>query len=100
MSSDIGVHLRLWAPEFQFPSPASKLSMEGTPMLRPAALLAFAAVCALGQSFEAASIKPFPPDALLNMSGCIGGPGGGDPARITCEHTNLKMLLMRAYQVK
>jgi uncharacterized protein (TIGR03435 family) len=69
-------------------------------MLRPAALLAFAAVCALGQSFEAASIKPFPPDALLNMSGCVGGPGGGDPARITCEHTNLKMLLMRAYQVK
>ena len=69
-------------------------------MLRSAALLAFAAACALGQSFEAASIKPFPPDALLNMSGCTGGPGGGDPARITCEHTSLKMLFMRAYQVK
>jgi len=64
-------------------------------MLRSAVLLAFAATCSFGQSFEAASIKPFPPDALLNMTGCIDGPG-----RITCEHTSLKMLLMRAYQVK
>jgi uncharacterized protein (TIGR03435 family) len=73
--------------------------MEGIRMLRPAVLLLFAS-SALGQSFEAASIKPFPPDTPIQMSGCMGGQGGGDPARITCEYTTVKMLLMRAYQVK
>jgi uncharacterized protein (TIGR03435 family) len=73
--------------------------MEGF-MFRPAALLILAAGCAFAQSFEAASIKPFPADTPIQMSGCMGGPGAGDPVRITCEYTTVKMLLMRACQVK
>jgi uncharacterized protein (TIGR03435 family) len=34
------------------------------------------------------------------MSGCQGGPGGGDPVRVNCEYANLRMLLAKAYGVK
>jgi uncharacterized protein (TIGR03435 family) len=51
-------------------------------------------------AFEAASIKPFAEGSTITMSGCLGGPGSDDPGRINCEYTTLKMLLMRAYQVK
>jgi len=50
--------------------------------------------------FEAASVKPFPEGQPIQMSGCTGGPGSDDPGRITCEYVTLKMLVMRAYQVK
>src|SRR5215467_12524920 len=51
-------------------------------------------------TFEVATIKPFAPGAVIRMSGCQGGPGGGDPSRINCEYVTLKMLLMRAYDRK
>ncbi len=53
-----------------------------------------------GMVFEAASIKPFPEGSPIMMSGCMGGPGSDDPGRVNCEYATLKMLLMRAYQVK
>ena len=51
-------------------------------------------------SFEAVSIKPYPEGTPIRMSGCQGGPGGDDPARINCEYTTLRMLLRRAYDAK
>ncbi len=51
-------------------------------------------------SFEAVSIKPFPEGTPIQFSGCQGGPGGGDPARIDCQYITLKTLVMRAYQLK
>jgi len=51
-------------------------------------------------AFEAASIKPFAEGTSIMMSGCMGGPGSGDPGRINCEYATLKMLLMKAYPVK
>jgi uncharacterized protein (TIGR03435 family) len=68
--------------------------------------LASAGACAFGQSgqgpgtFDAAVIKPFAEGTPMRMSGCMGGPGAGDPGRVTCEHVTLKMLLMQAYQAK
>jgi uncharacterized protein (TIGR03435 family) len=67
------------------------------------AYVASVSACASGQSlgtFDAAVIKPFAEGALMTGSGCTGGPGAGDPGRVTCEHVTLKMLLMRAYQAK
>jgi uncharacterized protein (TIGR03435 family) len=61
---------------------------------------AFAQADDSGIVFEAASVKPFPEGATITMSGCMGGPGSNDPGRINCEYTTLRMLLMRAYQVK
>jgi uncharacterized protein (TIGR03435 family) len=77
--------------------------------MRPfAAITLFALTCGRASAqaddsgivFEAASIKPFAEGAAITMSGCMGGPGSDDPGRINCEYTTLKMLLMRAYQVK
>jgi uncharacterized protein (TIGR03435 family) len=75
--------------------------------MRRFALLTFCALtCGLtfaqsnDPAFEAASIKPFPEGTPVQMSGCMGGPGSNDPGRITCEYANLRMLLVRAYQVK
>lgn len=67
------------------------------------ALFACAAASAQTDSpiaFEAASIKPFPAGSNIVFSGCMGGPGSDNPGRIDCQHVTLKMLLMRAYQVK
>lgn len=70
------------------------------------AFVASVSACAFDQSgqgpgtFDAAVIKPFAEGALMTGSGCAGGPGAGDPGRVTCEHVTLKMLLMRAYQAK
>jgi len=71
-------------------------------MSRIAAFALFALTAALvhAQSFEAASIKPFPEGGTIVFSGCEGGPGSNDPGRINCEYVTLKMLLMRAYHVK
>jgi uncharacterized protein (TIGR03435 family) len=51
-------------------------------------------------AFEAASIKPFPEGAMIQFSGCMGGPGSQDPGRINCQYVTLKQLLAQAYQVK
>jgi uncharacterized protein (TIGR03435 family) len=51
-------------------------------------------------AFEAATIKPFPEGNAIRFSGCTGGPGSGDPGRISCEYVTLKMLIVHAYQVK
>jgi uncharacterized protein (TIGR03435 family) len=51
-------------------------------------------------AFEAATIKPFPEGTIIRFSGCMGGPGSGDPGRINCEYVTLKQLLTQAYQVK
>lgn len=72
--------------------------------MRILALLLVVARSACAQSipivFEAASIKPFPEGTTISFSGCTGGPGSNDPGSIRCEYVTLKMLLMRAYQVK
>lgn len=51
-------------------------------------------------AFEAATIRPFPDGTDIHMSGCAGGPGSTNPGQVQCEHMNLKMLLVRAYQVR
>jgi uncharacterized protein (TIGR03435 family) len=77
-------------------------------MVRPLATIVLCAcLCAASAgaddsalTFEAVSVKPFPEGAPIQMSGCQGGPGGGDPIRIDCEYISLRMLLVRAYGVK
>lgn len=51
-------------------------------------------------SFDAASIKPCPEGAPIQLSGCMGGPGSDDPGRIRCEYVTLKALLQRAYKLR
>jgi uncharacterized protein (TIGR03435 family) len=65
----------------------------------------FAACLTHGQTFDAASIKP--PEAprmsgrdMIIMRGPSGGPGTKDPGRIKYPSTNVKTLLMNAYDVK
>ncbi|MGD0498300.1 MAG: TIGR03435 family protein [Bryobacteraceae bacterium] len=66
--------------------------------------LTLAWACAYGQAgngpvFEVASVKPagpFVPGAADNMRG---GPGTGDPGRVTFPRVPLTLLLMRAYDV-
>ncbi|MGO9258456.1 MAG: TIGR03435 family protein [Bryobacteraceae bacterium] len=53
---------------------------------------------ALGQTFEAASVKPVPPaGGRFSMSG---GPGTNDPGRIRYTNVPLRIVLLRAYDVK
>src|SRR5690348_17784989 len=51
--------------------------------------------------FEVATIKPSPPigNGPIRI-GSSGGPGGGDPARITYHNSSLRDLLVAAYGVK
>src|SRR5437763_1552957 len=66
--------------------------------MRSAAIFVMGMACrmALAQdTFEAATIRPFPEGAPLRMSGCE-----PDPGRINCEHVDLRSLLMQAYKVK
>jgi uncharacterized protein (TIGR03435 family) len=51
-------------------------------------------------SFETSVIKPIAEGTPISMSGCLGGPGSNDPGRVNCEYVTLRMLLMRAYQLK
>ncbi|HWC99351.1 MAG TPA: TIGR03435 family protein [Candidatus Sulfopaludibacter sp.] len=51
-------------------------------------------------AFDAASLKPTPVGPPTQYMGFMGGPGSGDPGRITSSHTSLKMFIMRAYDVK
>jgi uncharacterized protein (TIGR03435 family) len=51
------------------------------------------------QTFDAVSIKPARPDAVMRMQGCRGGPGSTDPGLITCENAPLSTLILNAYDV-
>lgn len=69
------------------------------------ALLVFACARVFAQAddsvaFEAASIKLFAEGTPIQMIGCQGGPGSGDPGRINCSCVSLKMLLAQAYKLK
>jgi len=50
-------------------------------------------------TFEAASVKPAGPFVPGEMGGMRGGPGTGDPGRITIARATLSDLLARAYDV-
>ena len=50
-------------------------------------------------TFEAASVKPAGPFVPGEMGGMRGGPGTGDPGRITIPRATLSDLLARAYDV-
>ncbi|MGA9628164.1 MAG: TIGR03435 family protein [Bryobacteraceae bacterium] len=50
-------------------------------------------------TFEAASVKPAGPFVPGEMGGMRGGPGTGDPGRITIARATLTNLLTRAYDV-
>jgi uncharacterized protein (TIGR03435 family) len=50
-------------------------------------------------AFEAASVKPAGPFVPGEMGGMRGGPGTGDPGRITASRATLSDLLARAYDV-
>jgi uncharacterized protein (TIGR03435 family) len=64
-------------------------------------LTAFLAVEAADSNvtFEAASVKPAGPFVPGEMGGMRGGPGTGDPGRITSARATLSDLLARAYDV-
>jgi uncharacterized protein (TIGR03435 family) len=64
-------------------------------------LTAFLAVQAADSNvaFEAASVKPAGPFVPGEMGGMRGGPGTGDPGRITIPRATLSDLLARAYDV-
>jgi uncharacterized protein (TIGR03435 family) len=70
-------------------------------------VLSFFACLAHGQptaaklEFEVASIKPAPPlDGQGFSAGMRGGPGTGDPTRITIQNFNVFLLVSRAYDLK
>ena len=73
-------------------------------MRRPILVLICAArvLAQSGQTpaFEAVSVKPFVEGTPIQYSGCDGGPGSDNPGQIHCQYVTLRMLLMRAYQVK
>lgn len=64
-------------------------------------LTAFLAVQAADSNvtFDAASVKPAGPFVPGEMGGMRGGPGTGDPGRITIPRATLSDLLARAYDV-
>jgi uncharacterized protein (TIGR03435 family) len=76
--------------------------------MRVTGVLLLAFCSAFGQStpsepaFEVASVKASPPigPAGVSMIGFEGGPGTSDPGRIASYYTTLKMLIMKAYDVK
>ncbi|MGD0499930.1 MAG: M56 family metallopeptidase [Bryobacteraceae bacterium] len=49
-------------------------------------------------AFEAASVRPAPPD--LRGIRCTGGPGTSDPGLLTCENYSLYLLVMMAYNLR
>lgn len=60
-----------------------------------------------GLNFDVVSIKPSAPMPMLNgrgrvmrAAGCRGGPGSGDPGRLTCESVTLAYLIQAAYDIK
>jgi uncharacterized protein (TIGR03435 family) len=67
------------------------------------ALLISVSFLAYGQTFDAASIKPFVQangPRMFFFGGGRGGPGSSDPGRISYPMITIKNLLMNAYDVK
>ena len=72
--------------------------------------MALSAMVARGQEFEVASVKAAAPGSrpvgvplsgpIAEMMGFSGGPGSKDPGRIDYRAVSLKMLLVKAYQVR
>src|SRR5262249_51705625 len=103
-SGDVHVILTAY-PKPERASRAPRFAGKSVAGKRIAVLFSVACAAALAQDdptmvFEAASVKPIPEGTPRTMSGCLGGPGSDDPGRINCEYASLKMLLMRAYQMK
>jgi uncharacterized protein (TIGR03435 family) len=65
--------------------------------VRILATLAIAAALK-AQTFEVASIKPSPPDAINR--GMSGGPGTKDPGLFTCVNVDLASLVINAYDIR
>jgi uncharacterized protein (TIGR03435 family) len=55
---------------------------------------------AVGQSFDAASVKPAKPGARQRRPGLEGGPGTSDPGRIRYSGISLHDLILLAYHVR
>jgi uncharacterized protein (TIGR03435 family) len=70
-------------------------------MIRLIAVALLVCCSAFSQEFEVASIKPAPPpDGRPIRIGANGGPGSGDPTRLSVQFVTVRQLLMRAYDVK
>lgn len=67
-------------------------------LLKHSVGLAFLAALASGQNFEAASVKPSPTGG--GRFTLKGGPGTDDPGRITYSNVPLRIVLLKAYDVK
>jgi uncharacterized protein (TIGR03435 family) len=51
-------------------------------------------------TFEAATVKPSPPNDGGFIRGCKGGPGTSDPVLWRCTNATITMLVARAYDIK
>lgn len=69
-------------------------------MKRAIALVSAFSWAALGQTFEAASVKAAPQANPAGRSTMRGGPGTGDPGEITYTNVTLSTVIQRAYDVK
>ena len=80
------------------------VAISPTTMVKSELCLTFALVlcgAASAQTFEVASDGSFAATGrIFSCQGDSGGPGSSDPGRITCDHMNLRSLLMRAYDLK
>ena len=64
-----------------------------------AKLLVLVATTSFAQTFEVASVKPAGPYVGGPTGGMVGGPGTGDPGRVTFPRASLVSLLAEAYGV-
>jgi len=71
-------------------------------LLKSSLLAGFLTLAALAQEFDAASVKPTPPNprGAIFFGPARGGPGTADPTHITWPSATLKNVLMIAYDVK
>src|SRR5580704_10703306 len=75
-------------------------SKDGSSMTRSVVALVLCAAGANAQEFEAATIKPSPPpNPVMNVRGCRGGPQTADPALFSCNAVPLWGLASLAYRV-
>ncbi|HVW10280.1 MAG TPA: TIGR03435 family protein [Bryobacteraceae bacterium] len=65
----------------------------------PILLLLAGTALAQGQTFEAASVKPYDTASRARYV-MQGGPGTSDPGRFLCRNCSLRSLLMTAYDIK
>jgi uncharacterized protein (TIGR03435 family) len=53
-----------------------------------------------GATFEAATVKPSPPNDGHYVRGCKGGPGTGDPTLWRCTNATIAMLAVQSYAIR